>query len=229
MPAKDCAPLPLSSALRKDQQIRFAPTLELSKWHPELAAMVMEVISIWSQVDADLVSLVTERFLKSDFTVVASIFDQLNGNAAQRAVEAAAQSVLNEADFKLVKQVMSAVGPTRKTRNSFAHGLWCHSPDFSDALVWLDPRDFQQNLAGHRLNLSVLKAWKADPTSPPAPPALPHGGWRLEKILLYSRETLECTIDSTRKASALVRLLRIALSDGLGADEARQQLTLRLL
>lgn len=192
--------------------------------------MSMDVICIWSHIEADLTSLVTEHFTESDFTIVAAMLNALIGTEGRRtAVREAAKEALSADELSLFLAVEKAISGSRNTRNAFAHGLWGWCLDITEPhMLWINPKDFQRTIAGHKHNIQIIEAWKADPERPVELPSLPYKPLDLTKVLVYLERDFTEAVVEAKEANSLVRLLRWALSGLVDAEEARQMLIKRL-
>jgi hypothetical protein len=193
-------PQPVSSRFRGNKRPRFTFYDSALAERPALAGMAMQVIGIWSQIDADLLNIVTERFTEADFLVVSSMLNALRGGESQRlALRGAAQAAI-PGDVELFEAVERAISASRKRRHEFAHGLWGASDDLPDDLLLLDPKYYHTVSAQAQINKQVLNAWRFDPNRSPDPPLLPHPEFEISKIYIYTEHDFRNSVTDALEA-----------------------------
>lgn len=109
---------------------------------PELAALAMEAIASWSNVEAFMLRLFMELFGGKE-SLAAEVFLSLKGQSAKdSAIRAAAKFSLSERpeELRLLHAILAIAGTNEKHRNKLAHHTWGLSPDIPDALLMVDPR-----------------------------------------------------------------------------------------
>lgn len=149
---------------------------------PDLALKVMEVISIWSSVDSEILSLATE-LLKADYVAVASMLNAIvSAEARAAAIANAAQAVMSDEDFAMFLKIRDTTKASRKKRNEFAHHIWISSDDLPDALLLVDPK-----------NIASVNAKKK------------HSDHELLNILMYSPSKV--TVEDLTKGLSIDRAL----------------------
>jgi hypothetical protein len=77
-------PQPLLRIIGPKKWPNFGPTPDAMTEHPALAVLIMQVIAIWSRIDADLEALVLERLMQTDFLLVSGMLDGVRGSEARR-------------------------------------------------------------------------------------------------------------------------------------------------
>jgi hypothetical protein len=117
---------------------------------PELAVLVMGVISAWTYTEISL-GRILATCLHADSSAGLAMYLSLSGGEAKRTtLEAAAHANLTPEHLELFTLVMKAIKPVRERRNDFAHGMWTISDDLPDALLWDAPKaellEFEKSL-----------------------------------------------------------------------------------
>ncbi|MDZ7725711.1 MAG: hypothetical protein U5R06_23515 [candidate division KSB1 bacterium] len=110
--------------------------------HPDLALLVAESISSWSNVENFLLKLFVQ-ILGGNKSLATDIYISLESQAAKTsAINAAARSILKmESDeLKIFKAIMAISKANVKNRNKLAHWTWGYSPDLNEALLLVDPK-----------------------------------------------------------------------------------------
>lgn len=148
---------------------------------PELAGLVMQVISTWSHIDAEY-AVMLAAFLKSDHDVVCSMLEGIVSTEARRgAVMSAARAALSADAFDFFRAVDRAAAPSRRKRHKFAHGIWGYVEEWPDRLLFVDGKEYMRDDF-------ALERWAevegADPRTYPGDP-----GWR--RVLVYHQSELE--------------------------------------
>ena len=105
-------------------------------------------------------------------------------------------------DVDMFKLVMEAVKPAANKRHAMAHGLWGHSDELPDALLWISPEDHVSHAEAFRLYASKVMT---DPNVERVPFLAP-------AIQVYRQGDLERDRDEVREASNRLYELRIVLS-----------------
>lgn len=126
---------------------------------PALAALAMEAIASWSNVEAFMLRLFVELFGGKE-SLAAEVFLSLKGQVAKdSAIRAAAGfSLKNRPDeLRILNGILSLAGTNEKHRNKLAHHTWGFSPDIPDALLLVDPRAQLQDF-----DKSAIYLWKEE-------------------------------------------------------------------
>ena len=125
--------------------------------HPTLAAVALEAIASWSNVEAFLLRLFIQ-LLGGNESLAASVYMALDGQSAKtNAIKAAAANALRgrAQELSVLEAILSIAKTNEKERNKLAHWTWGDSPNLPDALLLLDPR---ANLDG--LDLSEVYVYR---------------------------------------------------------------------
>ena len=110
--------------------------------HPALAAVALEAIASWSNVEAFLLRLYI-HLLGGNQSLAASVYLALEGQSAKtNAIKAAAANALagRAQELQVLEAMLSIAKTNEKERNKLAHWVWGDSPKLPDALLLLDPR-----------------------------------------------------------------------------------------
>src|SRR4051794_33957123 len=97
---------------------------------------------------------------------------------------------------------MAATKSANNKRNAMAHGLWGHSDDLPDALLWVSPADYVAHSEAFRLYAAKVGT---DPTIERGPAFSPG-------IQVYRQDDLERDRDEIRDVANRLHELRIVLS-----------------
>lgn len=184
---------------------------------PKQAAMVMQVVSIWSHID-HLYAIMITNFLGSDFETVMEMLKALSSSDGRRAaIKAAARNVLPPKDFTLYEVIEKAIKPSRDRRNEYAHHLWGFADQFPDALLLIDPRHLAEHHAKtETISLMVRYQVEIDPAD--------HPQLDLSKVFVYREKDIKEDLALAKQAYGFVFELRFALSNHPGSAEARSRL-----
>ena len=110
--------------------------------HAALAAVALEAIASWSNVEAFLFRLFIQ-LLGGNESLAASVYLALEGQSAKtNAIKAAAANALSgrAEELRVLEAVLSIAKTNEKERNKLAHWIWGDSPTLPDALLLIDPR-----------------------------------------------------------------------------------------
>jgi hypothetical protein len=116
--------------------------------HPALAAVALEAIASWSNVEAFLLRLFIQ-LLGGNESLASSVYLSLEGQSAKaNAIKAAAANALaaRGQELQVLEALLSIAKTNEKERNKLAHWVWGDSPNLPDALLLLDPRTNIENL-----------------------------------------------------------------------------------
>jgi hypothetical protein len=116
--------------------------------HPALAAIALEAIASWSNVEAFLLRLFIQ-VLGGNESLAASVYLSLEGQSAKTsAISAAAANALaaRGQELQVLEALLSIAKTNEKERNKLAHWAWGDSPNLPDALLLLNPRVHIENL-----------------------------------------------------------------------------------
>lgn len=117
----------------------FGPSIVMQR--PELAVHIANIANMWSQVET-MQGLVLASMLRSEASLVISMFTSLSGAAAKNAVfQAVADEKLTLDQLKRLEQIIKDTKKAGSQRNDVVHGCWHIADKYTDALIWRDPRD----------------------------------------------------------------------------------------
>ncbi|WP_439544834.1 hypothetical protein [Sandarakinorhabdus sp.] len=213
-------PQPLSS-VRKNADILTGPSVFVER--PQLAILVMRVISLWSSIDSNLAQMLSS-FLKADFAVGAAMYASLSSGESKRAaLLGAARQALSPNDFDLLNAVLKVSKASRLRRNEFAHHVWGISPQLVDALLLIHPINLMQyNVAlrerSEKMRPSLISAIQG-PMKMELPP-FP----RLDtkRIYVFKDKDLLEDVEMAQQSLSNICLLSTAFSIDNPYDEIRQ-------
>lgn len=116
-------------------------------FRPELAALAMQLIEIWSFANATILSIATKLLDSQPDVVMALLLGVTNHNARREAIAKAAEKRLSRNDFLLFKLAIERTGPSENKRHAFAHHIWGYSPEKPESLLLIDTENFVTRLA----------------------------------------------------------------------------------
>ncbi|WP_223496354.1 hypothetical protein [Pseudomonas sp. A-RE-26] len=125
---------------------------------PDLAALAMEAIASWSNVEAFMLRLFVELFGGKE-SLATEVFLALNGQSAKdSAIRAAAGFSLKDRPevFQVLNAILAIAGTNEKHRNKLAHHTWGFSPNIPDGLLLVDPRT-----SLGKVDKTAIYVWKA--------------------------------------------------------------------
>ena len=125
--------------LKTPVPLYFGPGVVMKR--PELAAHIANIANMWSQVET-MQGLVLASMLRSEASLVISMFTSLSGAAAKNAVfQAVADEKLTLDQLKRLEKIIKDTKTAGSQRNDIVHGFWHIADQYTDALIWRDPRD----------------------------------------------------------------------------------------
>jgi len=116
--------------------------------HPRLAALAIEAIASWSNVENFMLRMFVQLFGGNE-SVATNIFLSLDNQSSKTAaINAAADTVLKEKpdELSVLKAIMTISKTNEKSRNKLAHWVWGDSPNIPDALLLINPKSSIGNL-----------------------------------------------------------------------------------
>jgi len=217
-------PQPLSRVFL-DAKITVTPSA-LTRF-PELAALVMHVISIWSHIEGDLAGVLSVM-LKTDIRTGTGMYVALDGRR-QRAttLEAAAKAALNDDEYNLVKRVMKAISSSVRQRDQFAHQVWAFSEDLKeDALLLLQPKLITEINVGVRQAIvdGMKQLDTGDGSVRYVIPYIPMPKIDNNQVMVYRKVDLQREVRRANKSETMVRLLWGTLGHWLHGGDSRSEL-----
>lgn len=134
----ELAPQPLDKVRRLAD---FSYGTECLARHPELAAIVAQVINSWSIVDSNLGHTLALMIGSRPQPAVAMYLSMKNFSAQVLALNAAAEQAFEDHDnYLLFRSTLEFIRKKKKIRDKFAHWMWGSVSGFEDALLLLDPK-----------------------------------------------------------------------------------------
>src|SRR5215831_13427438 len=122
----------------RDTDIKFSRAALAAR--PELAAMAMHVIGIWSKADADLL-YVLSTCLKADQEMATGLLGAVRSQEGQRLmITRAVETVMPDEVRDLCVAAILATDELRKTRHAFAYHLWGTCSSIDHELLLIDPK-----------------------------------------------------------------------------------------
>lgn len=125
---------------------------------PDLAALAMEAIASWSNVEGFMLRLFVKLFGGKE-SLATEVFLSLKGQTAKdSAIRAAADFSLKDRpdELRILKAILAIAGTNEKYRNKLAHHTWGLSPNIPDALLLVDPR-----ASLGEVDRTAIYVWKA--------------------------------------------------------------------
>jgi hypothetical protein len=147
-------PQPLSRVLTQ-ASIRINGDYPLYR-HPELAVLAAQVIASWSTVEAFMMRAFID-LMGGEAEKAATAFLALETQSAKSAaINAVASAYLPDDQQRLLRAILAVAKTGQKTRDKIAHWVWGDSPQITDGLLLLDPR----NNIGADLNYDDIYVYK---------------------------------------------------------------------
>lgn len=191
---------------------------------PELTQLALRLIAEWSRIDVERTHAVT-RLMRADHVPIAAMLEVLHG-PKDRALEAAAESILAPEDFDVFKRIELFLKPFRELRNKLAHWIWASSPSVQDSILLIDPADLVRHLASRVL-------FEKDPAKRVAEEVA--AGETEEAVLaryradldpnivqVYPREDIERELEKVPAAHSFLTVLEHLADGGKAAENARR-------
>lgn len=128
-------PQPLSK-VKRDAGYALGPGAFPAR--PLLAALVAEVITLWSEIELQRGRVLAE-LLRATQEAAVAMYLAITSSVARRAtLDAAARAVLSPFERAVYGRVMAEGRVVEAERNAFAHGLWGFSNDIPKGLLLVD-------------------------------------------------------------------------------------------
>lgn len=109
---------------------------------PTAAAIVGRVVTAWADIEVQCARLLAQ-LMGTNIPAAAAVFGSLRSSRAQHdALTAAAEAVLNGADFDLFAAHMARRASLEKERNDLAHGCYGVSVAIPEHIVWVAQADY---------------------------------------------------------------------------------------
>ena len=155
-------PQPLTRVKKLTKGRRSSPFLLMGK--PEFALRIMGVIEAWSHTEIAM-GRILANCLRAESSAGIAMYLSLSGGPARRAaLQAAAERKLPKKKLALFNLVMKAIKPVRDRRNDFVHGVWWHSDEMPDALLWtsgdINLEKYEKSLKKHRSDDEDIMVYK---------------------------------------------------------------------
>lgn len=178
----------------------------------ELTVQAMEIIAIWSKIDAvkaDLLSML----LNTERSKALAMYQAVKSPAAQSAMlfTAARHGIDNAKDLELFGYIFKIIEASNRRRNEFAHHIWAVSKDLPDALLLIDPRSM--------VTREKAEQEYADGLRETRPPLFGHD---LDKVAVYRLKDFSESLNAATYASWIISALALVI--GFDNDESRQLL-----
>lgn len=220
-------PQPLSRVRRN---ARLIVTPAALSHRPELAALAMQVIAQWADIDGDFAGILS-LMLKTDVAVGTAMYLALVGGGTRRAaLAAAAGKALAPADLELFYGVERAIKPSRDRRNEFAHHAWAYADELPDALLLLPAELVTWANVGARQHVidTAIPFEVQDGVVRKVLQLPPARHLDRSRIMVFKHADFERDVLLAGEASHLVYLLWQVLGEGPYADSSRNDLAGRL-
>lgn len=174
---------------------------ETLRRYPQLTALAMEQIAIWSENDLQLAYMLS-NFMVTDAEMGVSIFRELRLEARTNTVLAVAKLRLNPSVYRLFEVSLRSTKASRSRRDEFAHHSWGVSEFAPNALILADPRDIAADFA--RILGPVARGGGRGYA-----PLFDHGvPWDASKYFCYRENDLQQSIADAQRAKGVY--LRLA-------------------
>jgi hypothetical protein len=205
-------PKPFTTFLKQDSRRSYGFGPSQLKKYPELAGLVLEVISYGSGIES-LWGRVLISLLKAEVEIGLGMYEGIISTAAkQGALRGAARAALGDDDLHLLEAVMDTTKAARERRNDFAHHLWGASDLAPDCLLLMNPKHLlRQTAAFAKDGFIPFPAFQNEVEK-----------WQ-HQIMVYDRTALEESVEMLAYASRVTFALSLVL-DGLHRQKKVPQL-----
>jgi hypothetical protein len=142
------------TALTQDDcaSFRYSPFTDVLAPNPELAALAMRIIGVWSVVEMLRLGLFAQT-LRSDRETALSIFGAVNDASRNKIMTEVIDRKL-ASDSALFKKALASTDASKKVRHALAHWVWGTSATSPESLVACNPNHFDEK-AGHGIGTLV--------------------------------------------------------------------------
>lgn len=128
---------------------------------PAAAQIIARIITAWADIEVQCARLLAE-LMGTNIPATAAVFGSLRSGRAQHdALNAAAKTVLNEADYDLFSAHMVRRSSLEKERNDLAHGCFGVSVAIPDDVIWVSQTDFLTFDADRQHNPEAAKVFRS--------------------------------------------------------------------
>ena len=107
--------------------------------HPNLAALAIEAISSWSNVESFMLHMFI-TMMGGPTDNAAAVYLALDSRSAKSAaINAIAEKTLSAENRRLLRAILRTIKSNGGARDKLAHWVWGDSPDIPDGLLLADP------------------------------------------------------------------------------------------
>ena len=175
----------LNRVTRTPGEITFSHNALLDK--PELAALAMATVNIWSQIEAQTASLFAYSIGSQQLFALKILHTLESASARNAQIRLAIEERLGKEAINLFARIIKSGAASSVARNHFAHHLWGKCEGVPDALLLLDPRYLTEHMAGVLDDLFR----NLDAINDPNIARAPVRNWDWDKIYVYRRGDFE--------------------------------------
>jgi hypothetical protein len=195
--------------VRSNAKYRFAANSLEER--PELAGLIAQCISIWSNVEAHLAALLS-AIMKADTAIASAVFLSIRNSRAQReALGAAAQIGLTGRELEMFEAIGIIYQTLDAQRTDLAHGIFAVSDDMPDAILWIESAHFTRH---------NLEMWKEISTKPPQLGAPATDEAVKDDLFVYRKDDLTKLRDEIKEFWLAVFLFHFYLKMRRPAEES---------
>ena len=176
---------------------------------PEMLRLIGRCVTMWPYIEHDL-AVCLGVLLRSNTDASVAVFTALRSSRVQQdAIESAAEAILNQNDFILIRACMKVVATTERMRNNVVHGQWGNASNVTDGLIWLAAKHHGPHNARALLDVEYFIDQQHRPIE--------------KRMLVYTEQDLHELISRIAKTREITFLMIIMLRayDAL-ADEAER-------
>jgi hypothetical protein len=131
-------PIPRGKQITFD--FRRSAVLERPKLAPYIAAILMH----WNEIESRT-AIFLAALLGGEAQTVIKVYLALQTDGGRKAtMDTVAALKLSSDDLERFQEIQRDIGGRYSERNKAAHGAWGISPEYSDDLLWYDPRESVQ-------------------------------------------------------------------------------------
>jgi hypothetical protein len=136
------APQKVTNVMPRVTGFQWGPVIQQ---RPQLAALVMQVIGLWSAIDGMFNGMLAD-FLKLDIYVAMKMLQSIDNISLRRQlVRIAAEQTFSPEDFQLFTATVKTTKASETRRHAFAHHIWAvpNGDEHPNTLLLIDPKDFR--------------------------------------------------------------------------------------
>lgn len=174
---------------------------------PELAALALATINIWSQIDGQTSSLFAYSIGTQQLFAIKVLQTLESASARNAQIRVAIKESLGEKALNLYAWIIKSGTASLGARNDFSHWLWGECDGLPNALLLLDPRYLAEHTAGVfddlTRNLDAAIGLGSNQNS-----KTPVRNWETNRIFVYRKSDFERLIGESHRVHQALRVFQ---------------------